>query len=290
MAGDAPEATGGIAVGGFRTFRYPDRAGDGVAETSSVSASEGVSALSATPTDPSTSLRAGPSASVRERRRQTPKGLLVGVSAVSASDMPISRPGAGGPLPGFCNSRNFRKRYANGRWLGVAGVGRKIARARIVAAWDSFAPHRDPEIDVRCGRVQCHRAMALREIIEASEHDADPVCVVSADIRHNIARERQGKDGQGDCTSGAQDNSCVPAGTSGNERMHCWHCGVAYLPIPDCRRCRPPGDIGVSTSCGFGPMLAMLAGDFAGNRCAIPYLKIIVRPTRAIWPTTPARC
>jgi hypothetical protein len=178
MAGDVPEATGGIAVGGFRTFRYPARAGDGVAETSSVSASEGVPAISATPTDPSTSLRAGPSASLREGRREPPRGLLVGVSAVSAvsaSDMPISRPGAGGPLPGIYNSRNFRKRYANRRWLGVAGVGRKIARARIVATWDSFAPHRGPEIEVRCGRVRCHRAMALREIVEASEHDADPV-------------------------------------------------------------------------------------------------------------------
>jgi hypothetical protein len=34
--------------------------------------------------------------------------------------------------------------------------------------------------------------MALREIIEASEHDADPVQWDSADIRHNIAQERQG--------------------------------------------------------------------------------------------------
>ena len=100
---------------------------------------------------------------------------MAGVSAVSASVMPISRPSAGRPLPGSCNSRNFRKRYANGRWLGVAGVGRKIARAWIVATGNSFAPHRGPEIDVRRGRVQCHRAMALREIIEASEHDADPV-------------------------------------------------------------------------------------------------------------------
>jgi hypothetical protein len=32
--------------------------------------------------------------------------------------------------------------------------------------------------------------MALREIIEASEHDADPVWVGSADIRHNIAQGR----------------------------------------------------------------------------------------------------
>jgi hypothetical protein len=98
---------------------------------------------------------------------------MAGVSAVSASVMPISRPSAGRPLPGSCSSRNFRKRYANGRWLGVAGVGRKITRARIVAAGNSFAPHRGPEIDVRHGRVLCHRAMALREIIEASEHDAD---------------------------------------------------------------------------------------------------------------------
>src|SRR5580704_1802480 len=99
---------------------------------------------------------------------------VAGVSAVSASVMPVTRPGSGRPLPGSGNSRNFRKRYANGRWLGVAGVGRKIARARIVATRNSFAPHRGPEIDVRRGRVSCHRAMALREIIEASEHDADP--------------------------------------------------------------------------------------------------------------------
>jgi hypothetical protein len=102
---------------------------------------------------------------------------MAGVSAVSASDTPISRPGAGRPLPGFFNSRNFRKRYANGQWLGVAGAGRKIARARIVATGNSFAPYRGPEIDVRPGRVQRHRAMALREIIEAGEHDADPVQV-----------------------------------------------------------------------------------------------------------------
>ena len=77
MAGDAPEATGKIAVGGFRTFRYPARAGDGVAETSAVSASEGVCALSATPTDPSTSLRAG--VDFTGRPRQTPDmELLVG--------------------------------------------------------------------------------------------------------------------------------------------------------------------------------------------------------------------
>jgi hypothetical protein len=103
---------------------------------------------------------------------------MAGVSAVSASVMPISRPSAGRPpLPGSSNFRNFRKRYANGQWLGVAGVGRKIARARIVATGNSFVPYRGREIDVRRGRVQCHRAMALREIVEASEHDADPVQV-----------------------------------------------------------------------------------------------------------------
>jgi hypothetical protein len=107
-----------------------------------------------------------------------PRGrAMAGVSAISASVMPISRPSAGRPLPGSCNSRNFRKRYANGRRLGVASAGRRIARARIVATGNSFVPHRGPEIDVRRGRVQCHRAMALREIVEASEHDADPVQV-----------------------------------------------------------------------------------------------------------------
>jgi hypothetical protein len=44
-----------------------------------------------------------------------------------------------------------------------------------VATANSFAPHRGPEIEVRRGRMQYHRAMALREIIEASGHDADPV-------------------------------------------------------------------------------------------------------------------
>ena len=73
---------GGTRRGGFRTFRYSARASDGVAGTSSVSASEGVCAVSATPTDPSASLREG--------RRQTPRGLLVGVSAVSASDRPMA--------------------------------------------------------------------------------------------------------------------------------------------------------------------------------------------------------
>ena len=102
---------------------------------------------------------------------------MAGVSAVSASATPILRPGGGRPLPGTCNFRNFRKRYANGRRLGVAGVGRKIARARILATGSFFAPQSGPEIDGRRGRVQCHRAMVLREMIEASEHDADPVQV-----------------------------------------------------------------------------------------------------------------
>jgi hypothetical protein len=89
---------------------------------------------------------------------------------------PIARPGAGWPpLPGICSSRNFRKRDANGQWPGVAGVRREIARARIVATGNSFAPHRSREIDVRRGRAQRHPAMALREIIDASEHDAGPL-------------------------------------------------------------------------------------------------------------------
>ena len=100
---------------------------------------------------------------------------MAGVSAISASVMPIGRPSAGRPLPGSCNSRNFRKRYANGWWLGVAGVGRKIARARIVVTRNSLPPHGGSEIHVRRGHVQRHRAVALREIVDASEHDADPV-------------------------------------------------------------------------------------------------------------------
>jgi hypothetical protein len=101
-----------------------------------------------------------------------------GVSVVSACVMPIARPSVGRPLPGFCNSRNFRnfrKRYANARWLGMAGGGLRTARTRIAAAAHSSPPH--PEIEVRRGRVQCHRSMALREIIEASEHAAGPVQV-----------------------------------------------------------------------------------------------------------------
>jgi hypothetical protein len=132
---------------------------------------------------------------------------MAGVSAVSASVMPIPRPSAGRPLPGSCNSRNFRKRYANGRWLGVAGAGRRIARARIVAAGNSFAPHRGPEIDVRCGRVWCHRAMALREIIEASEHYADPVQVGLG--RHTP--QHCSVLSSAPSAGSAQDNSFVPA-------------------------------------------------------------------------------
>ena len=101
---------------------------------------------------------------------------MAGLCAISASDMPTSRLGAGRPLlPGICNSRHFRKRYANGQWLGMAGAGRRIARARNIATAHSSPSHRGPEFDVRRGRAQCHRAMALREIIEASEHDADPI-------------------------------------------------------------------------------------------------------------------
>jgi hypothetical protein len=54
--------------------------------------------------------------------------------------------------------------------------------------------------------------MALREIIEASEHDADPVQVGFG--RHTpqhcsgTSRKKDVRDG---CTSSAQDNSFVPA-------------------------------------------------------------------------------
>ena len=46
-----------------------------------------------------------------------------------------------------------------------------------MATGNSFAPHGGPEIDVRRGRVQCHGAIALQEIIDTSEHDAVPVQV-----------------------------------------------------------------------------------------------------------------
>ena len=98
-----------------------------------------------------------------------------GVSAISASDMPIARRSVGRPLPGFCDSRNLRKRDANARWIGVAGPGERIAQARIGANRNSFAPPIGPEIGVRRARAQSYRAMALREITEASEHGADPV-------------------------------------------------------------------------------------------------------------------
>jgi hypothetical protein len=64
-------------------------------------------------------------------------------------------------------------------------------------------------VDVRRGRVQCHRAMPPWKIIEASKHDADPVWVGSAGISHNIAQERQEKESHDDCTW--DDNSCAPA-------------------------------------------------------------------------------
>jgi hypothetical protein len=49
------------------------------------------------------------------------------VPAISASDMPTSRPSAGRPPPGSCSSRNFRKRYAN------LAAQRGTAAARIPA-------------------------------------------------------------------------------------------------------------------------------------------------------------
>ena len=145
---------------------------------------------------------------------------MAAVSANSASVMPVSTSSAGRPLPGFCNSRNFRKRYANGRCVGVPVLGGRTARARTVATGISLAPHRGPEIDVGRGRVQCWRAMALREIAEASEHDADPV-EGSAYIRHNIAWLRQGQDVRDGCTSGAQDSFFTPR--RGRARVHAVH-------------------------------------------------------------------
>jgi hypothetical protein len=73
-------------------------------------------------------------------------GLGVGISAISASDMPIPRAGTGGRLPGCLEFPQFPQ--AIGQWP---------------VAWRGTR-----------GRVQRHGAMALREIIEASEHDADP--------------------------------------------------------------------------------------------------------------------
>src|SRR5258708_30533826 len=54
---------------------------------------------------------------------------MPGVSAVSESVMPISWPIASRPLPGSCNSHNFRKRYANRRWLAeIGGITRSWQR------------------------------------------------------------------------------------------------------------------------------------------------------------------
>ena len=159
---------------------------------------------------------------------------MAGLCAISASVMPISRLGAGRPLlPGICNSRNFRKRYANGQWLGMAGAGRRIARARNIATAHASPSHRGPEIDVRRGRAQCHRAMALREIIEASEHDAGPARWGSADIRHNIAQERQGQDVRAGCSSGTQDSFCTPR--RGRARVHAVHAIATTTSIKSSR-------------------------------------------------------
>ena len=71
----------GFFVGSFRTFRYRASAGDGVAGTSSVSASEGVCAVSATPADTSTSL----GASLLEHAGLNPGPTATGCSSFGVS-------------------------------------------------------------------------------------------------------------------------------------------------------------------------------------------------------------
>ena len=152
------QTPGGIVVGGFRTFRYPACAGDGVAGTSSVSASEGVCAVSATPNRSLTSLREFPQFPQAICQSRGPARLR------RCRDLVIPR--------------NFRMRYVNGRWLSGSR-----------------------------GRVQCHRAMALREIIEASEHDADPVRVrLGRHTPQHCSGTSRDKMGTMAARSGAQDN------------------------------------------------------------------------------------
>ena len=162
---------------------------------------------------------------------------MAGLCAISASVTPISRLGAGRPLlPGICNSRNFRKRYANRRWLGVAGGGRRIARARIVATAHASPSHRGPEIDVRRGRASCHPAMALWEIIGASEHAADPVqaglgshtpqhCSGTSSVSFGFSQ----KESHAPCISGAAKMCSACPLCQANRDQFCYRCTAKLL-------------------------------------------------------------
>ena len=161
---------------------------------------------------------------------------MAALCAISASGMPISRPSADRPLRGSCISRNFRKRYANGQWLGVAGAGRRIAQARIVATAHSSPSHKGPEIDVRRGRASCHPAMALREIIGASEHAADPVqaglgshtpqhCSGTSSVSFGFSQ----KESHAPCISGAAKMCSACPLCQANRDQSCYRCTAKLL-------------------------------------------------------------
>jgi len=118
---------------------------------------------------------------------------MAGVSAVSASVMPISRPSAGRPLPGSCNSRNFRKRYANGRGLAWQAWDGKL---REHGSWrPGILLHRMEVRKSTSGAAACSVTERWRCGRLSRRASMMPILSKwgSADIRHNIAQERQGK-------------------------------------------------------------------------------------------------
>ena len=120
---------------------------------------------------------------------------MAGGSAVSASAPPILRPGGDRPPPGTWGFPQFPQAICQWpvAWRGRRRTGR-LPESTIPATGNSFAPHRGPEIDVGRGRVKCHRTMVLRKMIEASEHDADPVQVgLSKHTPQHCARLSDGR-------------------------------------------------------------------------------------------------
>ena len=202
---------GRIVVGGFRTFRYPARAGNGVEGASSVSASEGVCALSATPTDPSASLREG--------RHQTSEGLVMGVSAISAADTPIANSSVAAARSRRLRILSHRYRSPKMSSPPVSAGFRRCATSSAgpVFPKDSRFPPFAP-FPPLIWRPWTSRRQSVRVVPAAAADRAAPVeasilmnimpilCRRSAGISHNIAQERQARVGHIPC------NGAIPVG------------------------------------------------------------------------------
>jgi hypothetical protein len=165
---------------------------------------------------PSTGLEVSEVCEVSEGRRETLVGLVVGVSAVSASDTPIASSSARRPDPG--TREYFRTAIGPQNEFPPVSAGflplRDIAgRARICGGFEVSALSAahlaavDAPAAVRARRtVDGHRSRRACWRVDADEHHADLSRRRSAGISHNIAQERQEQR-----VTGNQNNTFAPA-------------------------------------------------------------------------------